>query len=72
MRFIDLDLARRVEMAEANAGRECAEACHGLHPDYPVAAARNRRRHRRFRGSGFTGDASDRSRSARCGQRLRT
>jgi GNAT superfamily N-acetyltransferase len=37
MRFIDLDLARRVEMAEANAGRECAEACHRLHPDYPVA-----------------------------------
>ncbi|HEY4948996.1 MAG TPA: GNAT family N-acetyltransferase [Candidatus Acidoferrales bacterium] len=39
MRFIDLDLARRVEMAEANAGRECAEACHRLHPDYPVAVA---------------------------------
>ena len=37
MRFIDLDLACRVEMAEANAGRECAEACHRLHPDYPVA-----------------------------------
>jgi GNAT superfamily N-acetyltransferase len=37
MRFIDLDLARRVEIAEANAGRECAEACHRLHPDYPVA-----------------------------------
>src|ERR1700730_2172746 len=37
MRFIDLDLARRVEMAEANAERECAEACRRLHPDYPVA-----------------------------------
>ena len=37
MRFIDLDLARRVEMAEARAGRECAEACHRLHPEYPVA-----------------------------------
>jgi GNAT superfamily N-acetyltransferase len=39
MHFIDLDLARRVEMAEANAGRECAEACHRLHPEYPVAVA---------------------------------
>jgi GNAT superfamily N-acetyltransferase len=39
MRFIDLDLARRVEMAEAHAGRECAEACHRLHPEYPVAVA---------------------------------
>ena len=37
MRFIDLDLARRVEMAEARAGRECAEACHRLHPEFPVA-----------------------------------
>jgi GNAT superfamily N-acetyltransferase len=37
MHFIDLDLARRVEMAEARAGRECAEACHRLHPEYPVA-----------------------------------
>src|SRR5271155_1003568 len=37
MRFIDLDLARRVEMAEANAGRECAEGYHRLHPDCPVA-----------------------------------
>jgi GNAT superfamily N-acetyltransferase len=35
--FIDLDLARRVEMAEARAGRECAEACHRLHPEFPVA-----------------------------------
>jgi GNAT superfamily N-acetyltransferase len=39
MHFIDLDLARRVEMAEAHAGRECAEACHRLHPEYPVAVA---------------------------------
>ena len=37
MRFIDIDLARRVEMAEANAGRECAEGFHRLHPDFPVA-----------------------------------
>jgi GNAT superfamily N-acetyltransferase len=37
MRFIDLDLARRMEMAEANAGRACAEACQRLHPDYAVA-----------------------------------
>ena len=37
MHFIDLNLARRVEMAEANAGRECAEACHRQHPEYPVA-----------------------------------
>jgi GNAT superfamily N-acetyltransferase len=36
MHFIDLDLARRVEMAEARAGRECAEACHRLHPEFPV------------------------------------
>jgi GNAT superfamily N-acetyltransferase len=37
MQFIDMDLARRVEMAEANAGRECADAFHGLHPEFPVA-----------------------------------
>ncbi len=37
MRFIDLELARRVEIAEARAGRECAEACHRLHPEFPVA-----------------------------------
>ena len=37
MRFTDVDLARRIEMAEANAGRECAEAFHSLHPDFPVA-----------------------------------
>src|SRR6202050_2126098 len=37
MRFIDLDLARRVEMAEANAGRECAEACRLCHPEHSVS-----------------------------------
>jgi GNAT superfamily N-acetyltransferase len=37
MRFIDVDLARRVEMAEANAGGDCAEAFHRLRPDFPVA-----------------------------------
>ena len=37
MRFIDLELARRVEMAEANAGRECAEACQRFHPEHSVA-----------------------------------
>src|ERR1700723_460580 len=37
MHFIDLDLARRVEIAEAHAGCECAEACHRLHPDFPIA-----------------------------------
>jgi GNAT superfamily N-acetyltransferase len=37
MRFIDLDLARRVEMAEANAGRECAEAYRRFHPEHSVA-----------------------------------
>jgi GNAT superfamily N-acetyltransferase len=37
MRFVDLDLARRVEMAEANAGRECAEACRRFHPEHSVA-----------------------------------
>jgi hypothetical protein len=37
MRFIDLDLARRVEMAEAHAGRACAEACQRFHPEHSVA-----------------------------------
>ena len=37
MRFMDLELARRVEHAEANAGRECAEAFHLAHPEFPVA-----------------------------------
>lgn len=37
MQFIDINLAHRVEMAEANAGRECAEACQRFHPDHSVA-----------------------------------
>jgi GNAT superfamily N-acetyltransferase len=37
MHFIDLDFARRVEMAEANAGRACAEACQRFHPEHSVA-----------------------------------
>jgi GNAT superfamily N-acetyltransferase len=32
-----LNLARRVEMAEANAGRACAEACQRFHPEHSVA-----------------------------------
>lgn len=37
MEFMDLDLARRLEMAEARACRECAESFQRLHPDFPVA-----------------------------------
>jgi hypothetical protein len=37
MQFMNLELARRVEFAEAAAGRECAEAFHALHPEFPVA-----------------------------------
>jgi GNAT superfamily N-acetyltransferase len=37
MRFMDLELARRVEHAEGNACRECAEAFHRAHPKFPVA-----------------------------------
>jgi hypothetical protein len=37
MRFIDLELARRVENAEATGCRECAEAFHVSHPEFPVA-----------------------------------
>jgi GNAT superfamily N-acetyltransferase len=37
MQFMDLDLARRVEFAEAAACRECAEAFHVQHPEFPVA-----------------------------------
>jgi GNAT superfamily N-acetyltransferase len=37
MQFVDIDLACRVEMAEAYAGRDCAEAFHRLHPECPVA-----------------------------------
>jgi GNAT superfamily N-acetyltransferase len=38
MEFIDLNLARRMEMAEARACRGCAESFHSSHPDFPVAA----------------------------------
>src|ERR1700735_782464 len=37
MHFIDLDLARRWERAEPQAGCEGAEPCHRLHPDFPIA-----------------------------------
>jgi GNAT superfamily N-acetyltransferase len=37
MRFMDLELARRVEHAEGKACRECAEAFHLGHPEFPVA-----------------------------------
>jgi hypothetical protein len=37
MRFMDLDLARRVEMAEADAGRACAEGLRRLRPEIGVA-----------------------------------
>ena len=37
MEFIDLNLARRMEMAEARACRGCAESFHSMHPDFPVA-----------------------------------
>ncbi len=39
MNFIDLDFARRVEMAEANAAKSCAEALRRLRQDFPVAIA---------------------------------
>jgi GNAT superfamily N-acetyltransferase len=37
MEFIDLNLARRMEMAEARACRGCAESFHQMHPDFPIA-----------------------------------
>jgi GNAT superfamily N-acetyltransferase len=37
MRFMDLELARRVEMAEAYAARACAEGVIRMRPDLPVA-----------------------------------
>jgi GNAT superfamily N-acetyltransferase len=37
MEFVDLNLARRLEMAEAHACRACAEAFHLQHPEFPVA-----------------------------------
>lgn len=39
MIFMDLELARRVEMAEAAATRACAEAALRFHPDYPIVLA---------------------------------
>ena len=37
MEFMDLILARRMEMAEARACRGCAESFQNMHPDFPVA-----------------------------------
>jgi len=37
MDFVDSALARRMEMAEANACRACAESFQQQHPDFPVA-----------------------------------
>jgi hypothetical protein len=37
MDFVDLDLARRMEMAEAHACHACAESFQRQHPDFPVA-----------------------------------
>src|SRR6202050_1093076 len=37
MEFVDLNLARRLEMAEAHACRACAEAFQRQHPEFPVA-----------------------------------
>jgi GNAT superfamily N-acetyltransferase len=37
MKFMDLELARRVEMAEAFAARSCAEGVIRMRPDLPVA-----------------------------------
>lgn len=37
MQFVDLNLARRLEMAEAAAGLECAKALQRTRPDFPVA-----------------------------------
>jgi GNAT superfamily N-acetyltransferase len=39
MQFMDLDLARRAEFAEAAACRECAEAYGAQHREFPVAVA---------------------------------
>jgi hypothetical protein len=40
MQFMDLELARRVEMAEATACSECADAFQKLHPEFLVAVER--------------------------------
>jgi hypothetical protein len=37
MKFMDFELARRVEMAEASAGRACAECARESHPELSVA-----------------------------------
>ena len=37
MDFVDLDLARRMEMAEAHACHACAESFQRQHPAFPVA-----------------------------------
>ena len=37
MDFVDLDLARRMEMAEAHACRACAESFKQQHSGFPVA-----------------------------------
>ncbi|HYL68539.1 MAG TPA: GNAT family N-acetyltransferase [Candidatus Limnocylindria bacterium] len=37
MQLMDFEFARRLEMAEAFAGRACAEAARQLHPNLPVA-----------------------------------
>jgi GNAT superfamily N-acetyltransferase len=42
MQFMNLELARRVENAEATGCRECAEAFHVAHPEFPVAVERIR------------------------------
>jgi GNAT superfamily N-acetyltransferase len=40
MQFMNLELARRVENAEATGCRECAEASQKLHPEFPFAIER--------------------------------
>ena len=69
MQFIDIDLARRVEMAEANAGRECAEAFHRLHPEFPVAVQEIAGGIGRFCRHRFTGHPSNRRRAQRARDR---
>jgi hypothetical protein len=38
MKFIDLNLVRRLETASAKSGRACAEGAQRLHPDLGAAA----------------------------------
>jgi GNAT superfamily N-acetyltransferase len=40
MKFMDLEMARRIENAEGTACSECAEAFQKLHPEFPVAVER--------------------------------